>query len=681
MKYYLGMTLPQSHDFSIAIFNDSGELLFLGEEERFNRVKHNNTVRMTFKALHYFLNTNNIKKEDIQQVVVATNTDKFGEVSILKRALRENGIRVDNIAYVEHHLSHAASSFFTSGFNEAAIITIDGIGDDCSWGIFYGEDNHIVKKDSQMAPNSLGYLYLIVTIWLGLGGFGDEGKTMGLAPYGEPKYVDLFWKHIIGYDKGNNRIILHKDIIENFYNIEPLIKVLGKRRNKHDTITQYHKDVAASLQKVTEEIIVNLVSYACSLTGSKNVCLAGGVALNSVANGKLLGALNISKLYVSPLASDLGNSVGAVYETISRTKKVKHINQISAYMGAEIDDKQIENAAMEWNIPYVKLENPEKEAAQSIAKGKIIGWIQGKAEIGPRALGNRSILGNALLPNIKDMINRKIKYREMWRPFAPSVLEEDKELFFKNCEVGNQYMTTVVNFKEEYKDVFKSVVHIDGTGRVQYVSKKLNSRYHSLLTELKKLTGYGVVLNTSFNLAGEPIVNSAEDAIKDFLKSDMDELFIRDYRFKKEDIYESKAPVARINAMYANIKNPIIIFFNSLNSMDDSYSYYNFIRETFINFKMYSLEKSNSLLDQNILHYDAKVGLNDLENDCIIINLNYKQLCTRVAVINEIKKKYDNKTIYIANSCYDLVDIATVSKELKMYSLLTETMSMDERDK
>ncbi len=465
----------------------------------------------------------------------------------MSRALSMAGFGFKNFQVtdtVEHHLLHAASGFFPSPFENAAILSLDGAGDGISTLIAEGIGNRIHIKHKIPLPHSLGNFYNLITIWLGLGGIGDEGKTMGASSYGDPKkYYDLFREKIIDYDDDGIFIVKAKNLAE--YSAA-LKDVLGEspRNDPNHKISQRDFDVAATAQLIAEEILLRLARFAKKLTGQKYLCLAGGVALNSVANGKLLKSGLFEDIWIQPAAGDSGHSIGGAlwnyYVTQDHPRRIENGEknwwvQEHTYWGPEAKEEEIVDALCEFGLPLRKIKDVEAWTAQKIHENKVVGWFQGKIEAGPRALGNRSILANPTHPGMQDIVNNKVKFREAWRPFAPSVLEEECGRYF-DSDHPSPFMILVYDVKEEWRAKLPAITHVDGTARVQTVSKKHNPRYYKLIDEFKKLSGIGVVLNTSFNLKGEPIVLTPRQAIVDFLRTQMDILVLHDYVLDKNDL-------------------------------------------------------------------------------------------------------------------------------------------------
>lgn len=667
-KYYLGVSLPNSHDYSICLLNNEGDLLFIGEEERFTRVKHSQTPLKTSNALKHAISKYGLDKAESVEIAIAASNNKFGELIDLKRYLKEFNLPINNYNFIEHHLGHAASAFYTSHFDEAVIVTIDGIGDNCSWAIFHGENGRLQKLLSQPAPNSIGYIYLLFTLWLGFGGQGNEGKTMGLASYGESRYVDQVLNNIISFDITKNEIIMNEKCLEYFGSYTYIEEQFGAARKFDDEITQYHKDIAASIQSAAEIIISCIIDCALSMVSTDNICIAGGVALNCVATGKYIKKHPEKNVYVPPFACDTGISVGAVLYQYAIEERKKPLNKISKwfspYQGYEITNNEIESAIV--NYPTLiaeKIENPEKMAAQEIANGNVVGWVQGRAEVGPRALGNRSILANPMLPHIKDTINEKVKYREVWRPFAPAICEEYLEEYFNNPQDANPYMTVVLGFKDDAKRLFPSVVHFDGTGRVQSVCAELNPKFHNLINEFRQLTGHGMVLNTSFNLAGEPIVNSASDAMKDLVHSGIDVLFINNYQIKKKTVNYKKKLYNHINEKFSPIfrdHDVCLLCLDKPKSISNRESTIRLLKNHVKSLTIIDISEKKSL-------EEAVCQINN--EQIVLVKLLNEGIYHDIKTITLLKMLQEKKSVYITSSVADFQPISSISHDINFYNL------------
>jgi carbamoyltransferase len=423
---------------------------------------------------------------------------------------------------------------------------MDGFGDFVSTLLAYGKGNKIYPIKRIFFPHSLGLFYLTITQFLGFWNYGDEYKVMGLAAYGKPIYLDKF-KKIVKLNKDgagfqlDTSYFLHisKGATSTWFNQKPVIdrmfsdkfiKEFGEPREPNTEITQRDMDLAASLQALTEEIYFALLNYLYKVTKSQNICLAGGVALNSSANGKIFERTPFKEIFIQPAASDDGGAIGASFYLWNHILNQKRSFIMEhAYWGPKYSEDEIELALKKNNLNYVKLKDEEllPKVAKDIADGKIVGWFQGRMEFGPRALGNRSIVVDPRRKEMKDILNERIKRREWFRPFAPSILEEEVDKWFE-INYPEPFMIKTYKWKEEKRHLVPAVVHEDGTGRLQTVSKKTNPRYWQLIKEFQNLTGIPVVLNTSFN-ENEPIVNKPEEAIDCFLRTKMDVLVLENF--------------------------------------------------------------------------------------------------------------------------------------------------------
>jgi carbamoyltransferase len=446
------------------------------------------------------------------------------------------------IHQVEHHRSHLASAFFASPYDEAALLSIDGSGDFTSTMIGIGKGNTIEVIDSIDFPVSVGTFYTSFTQFLGFPHYGDEYKVMGLAPYGEPKYVDkirdvihflpngLFtWNQ--KYFKSAKDVVVtygddHIPFVGNLFT--PYFEEkFGKARRKEDELTQYHKDIAASVQRFTEELIFHIVNHLQKRTGLKNLCIAGGVAQNSVANGKILANSGFENLYIPSAGHDAGISMGSalyVYNQILKQPRAEAI--FSAYTGAKFSSDEVEVFLKSRNIEYKKLNDTElyEYVSDRLINAGVVGWFQGRAEFGPRALGARSILADPRRSDAKDLLNAKIKRRESFRPFAPSILKEYVAEYFEYTEEV-PFMEKVFPIKKEKHAAIPAVTHVDGTGRLQSVDKTVSPKYYGLIDAFRRKTGVPILLNTSFN-ENEPIVNTPAEALDCFLRTKMDMLVL-----------------------------------------------------------------------------------------------------------------------------------------------------------
>jgi carbamoyltransferase len=560
-------------DASAALLAD-GTLVAAVEEERFNRIKH--WAGLPLEASAACVSIAGVDK--IDHLAVSRNPrahllKKLARVAVrpslwrlaagravnsariakLKHEAVSRGLAAAQNArvhFVEHHRAHMASAFFASPFEEAAVVSIDGFGDFSSlmWGV--GRGNRIEVRGSVQFPHSLGLFYTAFTQFLGFPKYGDEYKMMGLAAYGEPRFLDQVRQVVTIED---DQVILNLDCFRHHVDSvnmtweggEPelgvvyskrFVEMFGPPRRPRTEIEQRHMDLAASAQAVLEEVYFALLNHVRKKTGQRAVCLAGGVALNCAANGKIFEETGFRDVYVQPAAHDAGTSLGAAlyvwHEILGRPRsfEMKHV-----YYGSEFSDEQIGKALSEAGASYDKLSEEQllKRTARAIADGDIVGWFQGRMEFGPRALGNRSILADPRRPDMKDILNSRIKYREAFRPFCPSILSEDTGEYFET-DYPSPFMVMAYKIKPRRRELIPAVTHGDGTGRLQTVEKDANPRYWKLISEFKRQTGVPVLLNTSFN-ENEPIVATPQQALDCFLRTQMDVLVLGSYFLRKEE--------------------------------------------------------------------------------------------------------------------------------------------------
>ncbi len=477
------------------------------------------------------------------------------------------------LLFPEHHLSHAASAYYPSPYNEAAILTIDGVGEWATISLCHGKGNKITVLKELNFPHSLGLLYSAFTYFLGFKVNSGEYKMMGLAPYGNPQSEQYnTFKKII-----KEKLIDLKDdgsvwLDQSYFNYSTGLRMVSDRkweqlfgipkRVAEEKLTMAHMNLALAIQHITEEVVLNLAKTVRQLTDSPNLCLAGGVALNCVSNGKLYDSGIFENVFIQPAAGDAGGALGAaqaashIYFQQDLDTKNGDLMQ-GSYLGPSYSDKEIKQAIKKMKAPFVKYDSVSeltKKTAELISTGNAIGWFQGRMEFGPRALGNRSIIADPTNPEMQRKLNLKIKYRESFRPFAPSVLEEDISDYFEHDDIS-PYMLLVKHVNkdrsiappDDYHELsikdklavmrsdLPSITHVDYTGRIQTVHKETNPRYHQLISEFKKLTGCSVIINTSFNVRGEPIVCTPMDALNCFKFTEMDYLVIGNYILDKRE--------------------------------------------------------------------------------------------------------------------------------------------------
>lgn len=534
-----GGVRPGYQDISAVLMKD-GKVVAAMEEERLTRIKHS-AGQLPILSIHEVLRIAKITMNEVSVLGFHGSTWNEEIELVLQSHFKNQFGTCPPIQRYHHHLCHAASAFYPSGFMEALVITVDGSGDGISTQISVGRNGKLELLKQYPRPQSLGMFYSIFTQMCGFTRDADEYKLMGLSAFGNPSCIDLddvLWVDENGYKFNEDYLvrilpgqssptrheILYSGKLEERLN-------LSRRINKE--ITEQYKNIAASAQKKIEETMVALVKKYIKETGIKKVCLAGGVALNCLANKKIEALDEVDQLFVQPASTDAGVSLGAAYLASLDTGVVSFEKHSQVYWGNSFTDETIESILIKCQVVYEKLDGLVSFAAEDLAKGKVIGWFQGKMEFGPRALGNRSILANPSTRNIQQVVNEKIKFREGFRPFGASVLEEDFQTYFCSKSQEAYYMTKVYDVKSEFKDSLNGVTHIDGTCRVQTVNEGQNPLYYALLTEHKRKTGHGVLLNTSFNLNHEPIVNTPREAIASFFASGMDSLYIGNFRIKK----------------------------------------------------------------------------------------------------------------------------------------------------
>ena len=556
-------------DSSAAIFKD-GILIAATEEERFRRIKH--WAGFPSEAIKFCLKEAGVSLAEVDYICIGRDPKAkfFNKVIYLfKNILKKNTLLFDRIRNskkiksierelseisglseseikpkiknVEHHRSHLASAFFASPFDEAAILSIDGSGDFTTTMIAVGKGNQIEVLDSIDFPVSAGLFYTAFTQYLGFPHYGDEYKVMGLAPYGKPNYVneirnilhfneDGLFSWDAGYFANPNEIKLDYDThIPNISILyaQKMIDAFGPARQAGEELTQKHKDIAASVQKVCEELILHILNHLQKRTGLKNVCIAGGVAQNSVANGKIIEQTKFENLYIPSAGHDAGISMGCAMYVYNHVLKQKRAPAIySAYTGSKFSNDEIEKFLIEKEIKYERLDDEKlfDKITDKLIEPGVVGWFSGRAEFGPRALGARSIIADPRNEKAKDLLNAKIKRRESFRPFAPSILREYVAEYFTKVE-DVPFMEKVFPIKPEKHSVIPAVTHADGTGRLQTVDKNISPRYYNLIERFRQKTGVPILLNTSFN-ENEPIVNTPAEALDCFLRTQMDMLVL-----------------------------------------------------------------------------------------------------------------------------------------------------------
>jgi len=562
--YILGISCFY-HDAAACLLKD-GEIVAAASEERFTRKKHD--AELPRSAIRYCLSHAHITPKDLAYVgfydkpfvkferIILTSIATFPRSyvafstaipiwlrqklwipDIIRKELGYEG----EVLFADHHESHAASGFLVSPFKEAAILTVDGVGEWTTSAYGVGRDNKLELFNEIRFPHSLGLLYSAFTHYLGFKVNSAEYKVMGLAPYGQPKYYDLIMDKLVkAKDDGSFKVNMKhmaydRTLAMTDWRFERLFG--APRREPESKLEQRHMDIAMSIQRVTEDIMLKMTRYLHAQTGLTNLCMAGGVALNCVANGRILRETPFKNIFVQPAAGDAGGAVGVatfLYHTVlGHERKFTWKN---AYLGPEFSGEDIRNYLVSHDIKFHELDRAEllRRTAKLIDEQNVVGWFQGRMEFGPRALGSRSILADARNPKNKDVVNLKIKHRESFRPFAPTVLADRSPEYF-DMECASPYMLLVAPVREN-KRIIPSVTHVDGSARIQTVTRDENPLYYDLISEFYKLTGVPVIINTSFNVRGEPIVCTPHDAYLCFMRTDMEYLVMDHFLLDKREM-------------------------------------------------------------------------------------------------------------------------------------------------
>ena len=585
-KFILGIS-AYYHDSAAAIIDTDGNIIAAAQEERFTRIKHDSSFPEN--AVKYCLHAAGIEPPDLQAVswyekpfvkferILETTLANIpaslglfmrsmptwvGDKLLIRKQLQKHFPNVRQI-FTKHHEAHAASAFYPSPFHDAAIICLDGVGEWDTTTYWVGHDNKIIHKKSIEFPHSLGLLYSTITGYLGFRVNSGEYKVMGLAPYGRPKYSKIILDNLIDVkDDGSfwlNQKYFNFMSGERMYNESEMDRLLGRQpRNPESDLTQDDMDLARSLQDVTENIILKIARHVRKETGQKNLCLAGGTALNCVANGKILAEGIFDGIWIQPAAGDAGGALGAAltanYMAFDGVRNVKDNDSMhGALLGPEYSVHEIKMSLSKYGAPYKEVSEKDlpKLIANYIADGSVVGRFAGRAEFGPRALGNRSIIADPRNQEMQKKLNIAIKKRESFRPFAPTCLEEDiHELF--DIKAPSPYMLLTGNVSEslrmpvskdlygmdllyEHRSALQAITHVDYSARIQSISRDNNPKYWEIINEFKKISGFGCVVNTSFNVRGEPLVGSPDDAYKCFINTDMDVLVIENLVLIKSD--------------------------------------------------------------------------------------------------------------------------------------------------
>lgn len=584
------------HDSAAALVVD-GAIAAAAQEERFTRRKHD--AAFPRHAVEYCLSVAGCGLDELDAVVFYDKPfikferlletylsfaprgfqsfrmamplwlrDKLFQKQIIAKELKRfsPGFDVEKLLFTEHHLSHAASAFYPSPFEEAAVLTMDGVGEWATMTLAIGRGNDLKVHRELHFPHSLGLLYSAVTYYIGFKVNSGEYKVMGLAPYGEPRFAKLMLEKLVDLKEDGTF-----QLDQSYFNYGVGLTMTNDRfaalfgepvRGPEQLLTQFHMDMAASIQAVTEEIVLRLARSVRAETGMTNLCLAGGVALNCVANGKLLREGIFDGLWIQPAAGDAGGALGAalagyhLFQGKPREVPARGDAMAGSYLGPEFSQAEIEAELVAAGAKFTVMDEEVliDATAQGLAEGKAVGWMQGRMEFGPRALGGRSILGDPRSPAMQKTLNLKVKYRESFRPFAPSVLREDVADWFE-LDGDSPYMLLVADVREELRremtaeekalfgidklnvprSTIPAVTHVDYSARIQTVHAETNPRYHRLISRFKALTGCPVVVNTSFNVRGEPIVCTASDAFRCFMGSEIELLVVGNCLLRKED--------------------------------------------------------------------------------------------------------------------------------------------------
>ncbi|QDV59332.1 Decarbamoylnovobiocin carbamoyltransferase [Rosistilla oblonga] len=555
-------------DASAALVVD-GQLVAAVEEERFNRIKH--WAGFPSQSIQYCLNVAGLTIDAIDHIAISFNpranlskrlkfvaSHRPSARAILDRLKRQGkalgledqlaeglGVKRSDILAkfhrIEHHQTHVAAGYLLSPFNESAVLSVDGMGDFTSTMTAHAQGTTWKEFDRVYFPHSIGFLYSTITMFLGFPYYGDEYKVMGLAPYGKPEFANEIRKMIRPkgdtFELNLDYFVHHKTGVKMKWNdgapiVEPfhshkLIELLGPMRTKEQEMTPRHDNIAKSLQVVTEEIILHMLNRLHAKTKSDNLCMTGGVAMNSVANGKITSQTPFKNVYIPAGAADNGTSFGAAFYVWNKVLgKPRSFVQDHAYWGCESTDAECAFAITDAGLPFDQLEETKliDQTTDLMLDGNVVGWFQGRMEFGARALGNRSLIADPRRTDMRDIINLRIKFRERFRPFAPSILEEHASEWFEIDE-ATPYMEKVFPIRKEKHELIPAVTHVDGSGRLQTVSIKTNPLYHALITRFYEKTGVPIVLNTSLN-ENEPVVRTPAEAISCFLRTDMDVLVL-----------------------------------------------------------------------------------------------------------------------------------------------------------
>ena len=572
MAYYMGVFGGQGPNPAAALVND-GAIVAFAEEERFSRIKGAPSA-IPVGAMSHCLQQAKVGLEDVAQIGFAWDCDRyvreipsllaeiekrFGVTENAYNRIHEHRLRLNldparikgdfrfslakrgfvldesRLVFHRHHLCHAASAFFCSGFERASILTLDGSGEEFTCVLCEGTGTSIRELTNFKLPDSLGGYYATFTEYLGFKPDEEEGKVMGLAPYGRLR-ADLQEKldRVLHFDPDTGEFSV--DPRYRFYGqrshgqrfSDQLVALFGPPRLRHEEVDDRHRDVAFNVQWRLEQVAIALARRLIAATGIRNLCLSGGVAMNCKMNGLIASLPEVERIFVQPASSDSGTALGAAYLCalaggVTRFERFEH-----AYWGSSFSDVQIESALKEAKIAYRRSPDVVLEASRHLEQGRIVGWFQGAAEVGARALGNRSILASPLVADMRAKLNREVKHREKWRPFCPSVTEESYGKYFSGWP-DSDFMILAFPVNEAYRALIPAAVHVDGTARPQRVTRRANPRFHALLRRFGEATGHEILINTSFNIQGEPVVDSPRDAVRCFGGTGIDVLAIGDF--------------------------------------------------------------------------------------------------------------------------------------------------------
>lgn len=575
MGYYLGL-FGYGPNPSAALVKD-GILIAAAEEERFNRIK-GAPSHLPVSATLYCLKEAGVNIDEVDGIGFGWDCEHYVDTMPsfyeLKRAeypqdnneynhlqeeyllnlydplrirtnlclgLAQSGVYLDpkRVTFLPHHVCHAASTYFCSGFSQASILTVDGSGEQLSTVMWHGEGNHIKMVKSFALPHSLGGYYATFTEFLGFKANQDEGKFMGLSSYGHySSDIQLKLDQILPFDPETGEFQLNpymRYLGAHTYGqrfSDRLVEVFGKPRLKSQPIEVCHRDLAFNVQWRLEQIVTALARSLIKMTGVPDLCLAGGVAMNCVLNGKLSLLDEVRGIFVQPASADNGIALGAAYLMAQRAGVTSFEKMEHAYLGPSFSDAQVEAAIRESKLTYIRSKSVIEEVAKYLHEGKIVGWLQGRMELGARALGNRSILASPVFSDMKDKLNNEVKHRENWRPFCPSLPIDDYETYFADG-IESNYMIVAYPVRKQFWEQIPSIVHVDGTARPQTVKKESNPKFYALLKEFGRLSGHPVLINTSFNIQGEPVVCTPADALRCFGGTGLDVLVLNDFILKK----------------------------------------------------------------------------------------------------------------------------------------------------